>query len=271
MDVIVNADDLGISRQVNDAIFEMVSRGRVTSVTIIGNGPHVEEACRNIDRFPRCSFGAHLNVTQFRPLSGPAKLGRLLDDNGEFDSDKIRQVDIDSGLAEGILEEFSSQIENLRRLGVDVSHLDSHNYVLSIPKMFFVLKKLQRRFGIRKVRISRNIYGDGLQEHDGLTAFKLALDPEGSGDDIKRTKRLKKVLYNFMLRHYYRTKTTQGFSGFRLFYEYARWKKMNFRSFEVVVHPGSDYYDAGEIEILKGPWEEELGFPIRLISYHDLA
>lgn len=269
MDIIVNADDLGISSQVNDAIFDLLGRGRVTSATMIGNGPEVEQACRRIDSFPGCSFGAHLNVTQFRPLSGGGKLGPLLGDNGEFDATKIREVDIDSALAEGILEEFSSQIENLNRLGVNVSHLDSHNFVFSIPKMFLVMKKLQRKFRIRKARISRNIYADGLIK-GGLTAYNLALGYEDVDSDIRRAKRLKKSFYNFMLRNYYRTKTTQGFSGFRMFYEYARSEKMNFRSFEVVVHPGNDYYDLDEIEILKGPWEDELGFPVRLISYHEL-
>lgn len=160
--VIVNADDLGISSEVNSAIFDLVGRNLVTSVTVIGNGPYVEEACHQADRYPACSFGAHLNVTQFKPLSGSEKLDPLLAHNGEFDPEKIRQVHIDSSLAEGIFQEFSAQVENLVRLGIDISHVDSHNYVLSIPRLFPVLKRLQKKYRIRKVRISRNIYADGL-------------------------------------------------------------------------------------------------------------
>lgn len=268
--VIVNADDLGISSEVNSAIFDLVGRNLVTSVTVIGNGPYVEEACQHVDRYPTCSFGAHLNVTQFKPLSGSDKLEPLLAHNGEFDPDKIRQVTIDSSLAEGIFQEFSVQIENLARLGITISHVDSHNYVLSIPRLFPVLKRLQKKYHIRKVRISRNIYARGLVGQDGLTPLTLALDPDSDLGDAPLTLRLKKTLYNFMLRHYYRTKTTQGFSGFRLFYEYSKRKRMNFSSFEAVVHPGSDYYDPGEIEILQTAWQEDLRFPIRLISYHDI-
>ena len=73
-----------------------------------------------------------------------------------------------------------------------------------------------------------------------------------------------------MLRNYYRTKTTDGFSGFRLFYEVAKTKPMKHRSFEVVVHPANDYYDPEESEILRTPWQDALDFPVRLISYNGL-
>lgn len=269
--IIVNADDLGESPKVNEAIFDLLDRGLATSATIIGNAPFVEEACRRVNQYPQCSFGAHMNVTQFRPLSGPKNLGPLLDGDGQFIQNKIREVRIDSSLAAGILEEFSAQIENLGRFGVDISHIDSHNYVFSIPRMFPVMKRLQKRFNIRKARISRNLFADGLVGKRGLTAFGLGIDPESAARDGTTSLRVKKVLYNFLLRHYYRTKTTQAFSGFRLFYENAKSSKMKYPTkVEVCVHPGSDYYDPSEIEILQGPWREELGFPIRLISYDDI-
>jgi hypothetical protein len=68
--VIVNADDLGMSREVNDAIFELMSRGRISSATILANAPATRDAARRAQAFPRCSFGVHLNLTQFEPLTG---------------------------------------------------------------------------------------------------------------------------------------------------------------------------------------------------------
>ena len=66
--VIVNADDLGESPKVNGAIFGLLDRGLVTSATMIGNAPFVEETCRRVDQYPQCSFGAHLNVTQLNTV-----------------------------------------------------------------------------------------------------------------------------------------------------------------------------------------------------------
>lgn len=270
MDVIVNADDLGISQAVNKATFDLIDQGKATSSTLLANAPCVEEACEQLFRFPNCSFGAHLNVTEFQPLSGSEKLAPLLDGNGEFIMGRVRELVIDSSLAEGIFQEFCAQIDRLSSLGVQVSHLDSHQYVLSTSRMFPILKRVQKKYQIRKVRITRNIYADGLVNTLGLTPFVLGIDPELGDHDVSKSLRIKKSIYNSGIRHYYQTKTSDGFSGFRLFYEYAKARRMKHRTFEVNVHPANPFYDAGETEILMGPWHDDLDFPIRLISYHDL-
>lgn len=270
MDLIVNADDLGISRHVNSATFELLDQGLVTSSTLLANGQFVEEVCGELFRFPHCSFGVHLNITEFRPLSSSGLLGPLLDNGGMFHQPRTRQVTLDRPLLEGIFEEFSAQVQKLLSLGVQVSHIDSHHYILSMSRLFPILKRIQKTFGIRRARITRNIYADESISQLGLTPHELGIDPLLADGDVSKGVRAKKWLYNFFLRNYYRTKTTDGFSGFRLFYEYARTHKMKQRTFEVNVHPENLYYDAGETEILRGPWREAVGFPIQLISYYEI-
>jgi len=271
MDVIVNADDIGISGVVNTATFDFIRKGRVTSATLLANGPSIEEACAQLSDYPACSFGVHLNVTEFRPLSGPDKLWQILNDEGEFKEFLVRQAPIGRDLSYGIFEEFCAQIDKLQSLGVQISHIDSHNYVLYIPRMLPILKRVQRRYGIRKARISRNIYARNLLKDQSVTPQTLGMDPE-TGDPGQLSLRVKKWAYNWALRNYYRTKTTDGFSGFRLFYEYARNLPMKHRSFEVNVHPANPYYDAaGEEQILASAWEDQLDFPVRLISYDQLG
>ncbi len=271
MDVIVNADDLGISREVDDATFQLMKDGLVTSATIMANGLDVEAACQRTREFPNCSFGVHLNVTEFSPLTAPENLEPLLDSENRFIGEQVRRVNIDSRLANGIFNEYCAQIEKVKALGVTPSHLDSHNYVHTVARIFPILKRVQKRYGLRKVRLSRNIYADRLLGKDGLSADTLGLDPALGCRDIGTVLRMKKSFYNFMLRNYYRTKTTDGFSGFRLFYEYAKSRKMGQSTFEVVVHPANDYYHPSEVEILKGPWRDELKFPVRLINYRELS
>ena len=270
MDVIVNADDLGISPEVNHATFDLMDEGVVTSATLLANGPSVEDACRRIPDFGHCSFGVHLDVTEFRPVQHDSKLLPLLNDEGEFDIDRVRKAGIDSTLADGIFNEYCAQIERLADLGVTPSHIDSHHHVHTIPRVFFILKKIQKKYRIGKVRLTRNIYADWSLNGRGITPSALGLDPDRTGRDVPRATRLKKSIYNLMLKHYYRTTTTDGFSGFRLFLEYAKLRKMNQRTFEVMVHPANEFYDADEIELLKGSWQGTLDFPVQLISYHEL-
>lgn len=79
----VNADDPGASRSVNNAIFDMIKHGHVTS-TMMATGPHVDHAPAQLVNFPQASFGLHPNLTEFFPISGPKGLGSLLNIDGEF-------------------------------------------------------------------------------------------------------------------------------------------------------------------------------------------
>jgi predicted glycoside hydrolase/deacetylase ChbG (UPF0249 family) len=249
VDVIVNADDLGISSEVNDAVFDFMARGLVTSATLIANAPRIEAATKRIGQFPSCSFGVHLNVTEFEPLTGPHGLKPLLDERGAFQRDPIRQVSIDSSLAEGILAEFCAQTEKLLSLGVEISHIDSHQHVHTIPRLFPILKKLQKKYGLRRVRISRNIYG--------------------SYESCSTPMRLKKMIFNFLLRNYRRTQTTQAFTDLKAFCDIGKSGRPSYRSVELMVHPGLRDYDDGT-DLLPGLWRQSLSFPVRLINYNDL-
>ncbi len=70
--IVVNADDLGMSHEVNEATFDLLSKGRISSATMMANAPATREAATQVSKFPRCSFGVHLNLTQFEPLTGGA-------------------------------------------------------------------------------------------------------------------------------------------------------------------------------------------------------
>ena len=52
MKIIVNADDLGISELVNEAIFQGMRRGTITSATMLSNGPAVKAAAQILHLFP---------------------------------------------------------------------------------------------------------------------------------------------------------------------------------------------------------------------------
>jgi hypothetical protein len=46
---------------------------------------------------------------------------------------------------------------------------------------------------------------------------------------------------------------------------------MNHKTCELMIHPGNRFYDAAEVDLLRGPWRDSLGFPVRLINYRELV
>jgi len=253
MRIIINCDDLGASETVNDAILEMMEQSRVTSATLMMNAPAIEDAVRRIGSFPHCSFGVHLNVTEFAPLSAHPGLRTLLNEKGEFAGNaRSRPIDIPltAHAREGVYAEWCAQIERAQALGVPISHLDSHHHVHTRAGLFSVLKRVQRRFGIRKVRLRRNVPGP----HPTLR---------------NRLHFARHWPWNFALRHLFVTRTTDGFAPFSLFHQRLQAGLGYASSIELMCHPGRGRY-AAETALLRGPWREMLREETKLISYNDL-
>jgi predicted glycoside hydrolase/deacetylase ChbG (UPF0249 family) len=243
MRLIINADDLGRTLEVNEAIFALMDLGLVTSATIMANSPFVEEAIANLSRFPQCSFGIHLNVTEFSPLSSHPVLGSLLDQAGNFGLGRFRKAVLHRPLKEAILNEWSTQVRRLQTYGIAISHIDSHHGVHTEPRLFWVLKRLQHKFGIRRVRIRET----------------FASSP---GQLFLRAR-----CWNIALRLVYRTQTTSGFTDFSTFLQAAPSHADQYATLEVMVHPGHPRF-ISETSSLLSSWREHLPFPVELISFH---
>jgi len=250
MRIIVNADDLGISESVNEAIFQGMRRGVITSATMLANGPSVKAAAQSLHLFPKCSFGVHLNLTEFVPVcpASSTDLALILDQNKCFNGNSIREVTIGRSTLRAIFREWCCQIESLMRLGVEPSHLDAHHHVHTIPQMLPVLAALKRRYRINKVRISRNMYADVERPSQLLLA--------------------KKWFYNLALR-------TVGFRTTRIFTDLATYVKLcaahppRGASVELMTHPGS-LPRTEEASLLESYWPSRLSYKATLVSYNSL-
>jgi hypothetical protein len=252
--LIINADDLGHSEPINATILKFVAQGAVTSATLIANAPAADRALKAMAAFPQCSLGVHLNLDEFRPLTNSIYLQPLLRPDGSFEGNAIRRSRITPQLASAIYTEWSAQVGYLASVGRLPSHVDSHHHVHTIPLLLPVLKLLQRRFNIRKVRLTKNLYGPG--------------------NSVSSSLAIAKAFWNASLRSVYRTTTTDAFTSLLEFYEIARTGKLKDRlrqersTVELMTHPGSIDYET-ETQLLSADWARNAGF--RLISYSELC
>lgn len=248
MRIIINADDLGISREVNQAILDLISTGRVTSATLLANGPAIVDAVRWVGKWRRCSFGAHLNLTEFTPLTRDAWC-LLTAPTGEMSRRRIEQAWPTPRMLQAVFDELSLQIQTLFALGVPVSHIDSHQHAHTIPQIFPALKAAQRRFGIRRLRASRNIYR--------------------SDEAVSPVLLIKKKLFNRALRTVYASRTPDGFTDVPTLLQMGQALSRDFESIEVAAHPGARGQEE-ETAILQSEWIESLPFTAELSSYLQL-
>ena len=153
--LIVNADDFGLTNQVNRGILEAHRHGIVTSATLMANGEAFESAVEIARHAPDLGVGIHLNLTQGIPVSPAHTIRTLVDKRGRLYLSPgrlwrgvvTRQVSLDD-----IHTELRAQIAKVRRAGISPTHLDGHKHVHVLPGISKVVIRLAGDFGIRSVR-----------------------------------------------------------------------------------------------------------------------
>lgn len=127
--LIINADDFGMCRAGNLAVFDLLKSGGITSSTIMAPCGWAPEACKFAKENPQFAIGAHLTLTsewsnyRWAPVSA-SNTESLRDEDGYMfkESDEVeKNVDIDE-----VEAEIRAQIERLKKLGLTPSHLDNH-------------------------------------------------------------------------------------------------------------------------------------------------
>ena len=164
MRVIINADDFGMTRSVNEAVFTLGRRGTVTSTTVMVNLPFADQAVDllNIDGF---GIGLHINLTQGPPISPPGEVPSLVGPDGEFlgKTNFERAVRRNAVNDREVFREINAQFNKLAELvGDRIDHLDSHQGVNKLPPVAAAVREVgrtqKRRIGLR---VYNKVYLEG--------------------------------------------------------------------------------------------------------------
>src|SRR5438046_2478964 len=154
--LVVNADDLGLTVGVNDGIFDAYDLGILTSASLFANAPATADAIRRVRSHPALGIGAHLTLVDGSPTLPPRDVPTLVEDDGRFRTSwkpfivacLQRRVSLDE-----VERELVAQIERLQRSGLTLTHLDAHKHVHAYPPVFAIVARLAVSFGIPVVRV----------------------------------------------------------------------------------------------------------------------
>lgn len=132
-ELIINADDFGLTDGVTRGIVEAILQGVVTSTTAMVCVPGAAERLRRwAPQIPPC-IGAHLQLTTGRPLSDPSLIPTLCGVDGNFHKNKNSLI---SASTHEILVEWQAQYNFLLSLGIKPTHIDTHHHVHKLPNVF---------------------------------------------------------------------------------------------------------------------------------------
>src|ERR1700685_4677998 len=83
-EVILNADDFGLTRGVNEGIIRGHREGILTSATLMATGPAFDDAVERALANPDLGVGCHLVLVGGRGVSPPAEIPSLPDAPGKM-------------------------------------------------------------------------------------------------------------------------------------------------------------------------------------------
>jgi hopanoid biosynthesis associated protein HpnK len=152
--LVVNADDFGISRGVNRGIVEAHRQGIVTSASLMPNVPSAEDALTRATTCPDLGLGLHLTLTAGAPLSPPETVPTLVDTHGRFLElgPLLARLSTGAIATDDLRRELSRQVEWSLHRSIHPDHLDSHHHVHIHPRVTPIVIALAREHGIRWVR-----------------------------------------------------------------------------------------------------------------------
>jgi len=213
--LIINADDFGISKAVNYAIMAAMDSTICTDTTLLANFDESENAANlaiSMNRTDR--VGIHLNLTEGFPLSLKIRNEpRFCNQEGYFHNKKLKRIALLSKSEKiAVQEELTSQIRLCRKFGIPISHADSHNHIHEEPGLGLLIMDILKNENIPYLRLTNNI---------GETSF---------------VNRIYRSTYNLVL-GFKRLTVTEYFGSITNLNNYAKMIDEN-SVVELMIHPG---------------------------------
>lgn len=159
---LINADDFGLSEEVNEAIIYGFQQGLLDRTSLMVNMPFCDDAVRKARQYGfDDKVGLHLNLVQGTPLTEPIKNTFLCNQQGVFDDRVMKKAIHRLFLGEkekgAVKIEIDAQIEKYIGLNIGQKHIDSHRHAHVAPSIFPLVVESFKQYNFCSMRLARNI------------------------------------------------------------------------------------------------------------------
>lgn len=278
--LIVNADDFGLHTEVNKAIIQGYQKGCIRSTSLIPTGAAVDEAVQMALENPGLGVGVHLTLVAEKPILPVDKVKTLVGEDGKFLPDHVAFIKkyVTGGIDENeLLAECDAQIARATGLGLEITHLDSHQHLHVLPGLSKICLKLMGKYNISKLRFP----GESFTFTGGYPTPVARMVAKCGLTVCAMMARSKAKAYNKVMPDHFFGMVAGGHNEEKYFMQIV--KSLPEGVSEIMIHPGADDKALGKVYDWQYHWEDELQSVtssdvmryltergIKLISYRDL-
>jgi chitin disaccharide deacetylase len=154
--LIVTADDFGLSEPVNIAIEEAHRRGILTAASLMVGAPAAADAVARARAMPSLRVGLHIVLVDGEPVADRAVIPGLLGGDGRFRNDLARygaQIALDPALKRQTATEIAAQFAAYRATGLPLDHVNAHRHFQLHPAVASAIIGVGRDYGMRALRV----------------------------------------------------------------------------------------------------------------------
>jgi len=156
--LIVNADDFGLSREVNAAVVRAHREGILTSASLMVAEAHRDEAISLAHEHPQLDVGLHAVVCRGRSVLPPAEIAPAVDALGRFPDNAVLaglRWFFDQHLRAKLEAELRAQVEKHLELVGYLNHIDGHLNFHVHPVVADILIGLAVEYQVACLRMPR--------------------------------------------------------------------------------------------------------------------
>src|SRR5690349_9206683 len=175
--LIVNADDFGRSRSINEAVVRAHRDGILTTASLMVNGAAADEAVELARQNPRLGVGLHLALVCGTSALKAGEIPGLVDADGNFSIDPVRtgiRYFLLGKLRPQLEQEIAAQFERFRATGLPLDHVNGHLHFHLHPVVFGILMRHARDWGIARFRLTRDLFWVNLRLASGHFFYRAS-------------------------------------------------------------------------------------------------
>ncbi|NBV22489.1 MAG: ChbG/HpnK family deacetylase [Proteobacteria bacterium] len=160
--LVINADDFGLSTEINEAVIRAHREGILTTASLMVNGPAFAEAVALAKENPTLGVGLHLTLVCGKATCSQLEIPDLVTAKGDFSNSPVGagiRYYFNRSLQLQLAREIGAQFAKFKSTGLTLDHVNGHLNMHLHPTVLRILLLRHLEWGIRHFRLTDDPFG----------------------------------------------------------------------------------------------------------------